>query len=478
MAIRFRIIIYYSLLLIAIMGLFGAAVFGILRWTMISQVDSNLMKVLEEVEKKQKPAVFSVAQDGQPWVEVGVPELNAFRTPGIWVQIWKVVPEYELVSYSNDIHFLHESLDMEALGQAEIVRSTVTIDGVHLRVLTRPIVVGERVVGNYQAAATLTTIEAATDRLLKIMLGSGIIALLTSLMLGDWLAQRILAPVDSIVSTAQSITAADDLAQRIPYQGPNDELGRMVSAFNDTLSRLEKLFRAQRRFVGDVSHELRTPLTTIQGNLDLIRRYGMDAKSIQAAEGEVKRMTRLVGDLLLLAQADSGQMPLTNDLVDLDRLVLEVYSEAVMLGKSTHHLKLGTFDQVQFYGDADRLKQLLLNLVTNAIKYTPEGGTIDITLIKTETEAQVAIADTGVGIPPEDLEHIFDRFYRVDKARSRAAGGSGLGLSIAKWIAEAHQGRITVKSKMGEGTTFTVILPLTAVPEVPVLPAFTTSRVT
>lgn len=228
--------------------------------------------------------------------------------------------------------------------------------------------------------------------------------------------------------------------------------------FNTTLERLERLFVAQRRFVADVSHELRTPLTTVQGNLDLIKRFGADAVSLEAIEGEVKRMTRLVGDLLLLAQADSGRLPLVEEPVELGTLGLEVFRQAQVISGEVE-LKLGKIEAVRVMGDADRLKQLLLNLVTNALKYTPEGGQVTISVTQEGGYAFLRVSDTGIGIPADDLPHIFDRFYRVDKARARKLGGAGLGLSIAKWIAEAHRGRIWAESEIGKGSTFTVQLP-------------------
>jgi signal transduction histidine kinase len=201
-------------------------------------------------------------------------------------------------------------------------------------------------------------------------------------------------------------------------------------------------------------------LTTIQGNLDLLRLYGNDPRSLVAIEGEVKRMSRLVGDLLLLAQADAGQLPMEMEPLELDQLILEISNEAVILSKGKHILRLGRLDQVVVNGNPDRLKQLFLNLVSNAIKYTPEQGTITLSLTQEGNLACVSVTDTGMGIPEEDLKHIFDRFYRVDKARSRAAGGTGLGLSIAKWLAEAHGGKILVESQVNRGTTFTVVLPI------------------
>jgi two-component system, OmpR family, sensor kinase len=459
MTIRLRLIVYYSGLLIIILSLFGIAVFGMLQWTMRGQVDTTLKRVLNEVLEETGGTV-KTAPDGTPQLTAYVPRLDTFRTPGIYVQIWEVYNGETLFSKSENLGTFNDPLDPKAIGEEKEVHSIVTINGTNLRVITKPIVIEGRVVGNVQAAASLTLIEAASDRLLKIMLGGGLIALILSLLIGDWLARRTLRPIGSIVSTAQSIAAADDLSRRIPNTGPQDELGRMVSVFNETLSRLENLFKAQRRFVADVSHELRSPLTTIQGNLDLVRLYGNDPRSIEAMESEVKRMSRLVGDLLLLAQADAGQIPLEMEALDIDQLVLEIYGEAGFLSQGKHRFKLGQLDQVRVNADVDRLKQLLLNLVSNAIKYTPDDGSVSMSVTRQGTNVYVTVEDTGVGIPAEDLAHIFDRFYRVDKARSRAAGGTGLGLSIAQWIAEAHGGEILVASEFGKGTTFTVVLPI------------------
>jgi two-component system, OmpR family, sensor kinase len=184
-----------------------------------------------------------------------------------------------------------------------------------------------------------------------------------------------------------------------------------------------------------------------------------DPESIHAIQVEMERMTRLVGDLLLLARADSGGLPLNRQPVELDNLLFDIYRQVAVVDPPVD-VKLIEVDQAMVYGDADRLKQLFINLVENAIKYTPAGGTVELSLFKKEDWVHFEVSDTGIGIPPENLPHIFDRFYRVDKARARAHGGSGLGLSIAKWIATAHGGSIRVKSQPGEGTTFTVVLPL------------------
>jgi signal transduction histidine kinase len=236
----------------------------------------------------------------------------------------------------------------------------------------------------------------------------------------------------------------------------------LIVAFNETLERLERVFETQRRFMADVSHELRTPLTVIRGNMDLIRRTGhADAESLEAVVSEVDRMTRMVQDVLLLAQAESGKLPLGRELVELDTLMLEVFAQAKLLAQGRQEVRLGQEDQARVVGDRDRLKQVLLNLVANAVAYTPPGGVVTMSLACVGGWCRLTISDSGPGIPKDELPHIFERFYRVDRARTRSAGGgAGLGLSIAYWIVRMHEGRIEVASEEGRGTTFSVWLPL------------------
>jgi signal transduction histidine kinase len=280
----------------------------------------------------------------------------------------------------------------------------------------------------------------------------------------SWLALR---PIDRITQTAGRIARAQDLGQRLPVPTTDDEVGRLISTFNAMLERLDRLFRAQQRLGADVSHELRTPLTTIRGNVDLLRRGAADdaverATALDAIEGEVDRMSRLVADLLLLAQAEAG-MTLEKQPVELDTLILEVYRQAQLMSAARFPtgdrvaIRLGHEDQAIVEGDPDRLKQLLLNLVDNALKYTPPGGMVTLSLYRDQAWVRISVEDTGVGIPPDVLPHVFDRFYRAQREGRK---GVGLGLSIARWIADAHDGHLSVESAVGEGTTFTISLPL------------------
>jgi signal transduction histidine kinase len=280
--------------------------------------------------------------------------------------------------------------------------------------------------------------------------------------IGSWVVLgRALSPLETIAYTVDQINKADDLSRRIPYRGKaDDEVGYLALSFNQTLERLESLFTSQQRFLADVSHELRTPLTVIKGNVDLMRRIKTtDDDILNGMDDEVGRLNRLVGGLLMLAQAESGKLALNFATVELDLLLTEVFTEVRVLASNKVKVHLNDIDEVSVHGDRDRLKQVLLNLIANAIQYTPAGGEVFLSLSRIATQCRLIVRDTGPGIPAEDLPHIFDRFYRAEKSRTRSkSSGFGLGLSIAKWIVEQHGGYIKVESKEGQGTTFVIWL--------------------
>jgi signal transduction histidine kinase len=310
----------------------------------------------------------------------------------------------------------------------------------------------------------MDVVNATQQTLLEVLLIGTVFAIIAAGLAAWFSTRQALHALDNVTKTALQITSADDLSRRIPYTGsPHDEVGQLVAAFNQTLSRLENLFSTQRRFLADVGHELRTPLTVIKGNVGLMRKIkDFDEESLDTIDDEVDRLTRMVGDLLLLAQAESGKIPLAHELVELDTLLLEVLNQLQVLTHDRIKLNLGNIDQVLVCGDRDRLKQVIVNLVGNAINYTPKGGEIVVGLGKVTDRAQLTVTDNGPGIPPEDLPHIFERFYRGEKSRTRQKDGKGfgLGLSIAYWIVRNHGGRIEVTSTLGQGTTFCVWLPL------------------
>ncbi|MCP4164983.1 MAG: HAMP domain-containing protein [Chloroflexi bacterium] len=341
------------------------------------------------------------------------------------------------------------------------------LDEDQVRVYYTPIKFGGEVVYVMQVARHLESEQAILNQLATSLFWIIVVALVIGATIGYWLAGITLRPIQEATVTALAITRTGRLDRRVPVSSTrNDEIGELVNTFNEMLDRLQELFDKQRRFSGDISHELRTPLTTILGNTSLLKRINAlppdeEAEMLDEIEQEAQHMRRLVSDLLLLAQADAD-MVLSRERVELDTILLEVYRQAKRRSGNSIDLRLLHEDQAIVMGDADRLRQMLVNLINNAIQYTPKGGSVDLSLSSAGISTEIIISDTGQGIPPEDLPHIFDRFYRADKARSRAVGGTGLGLSIVKWVVDAHGGDISVESTEGEGTTFRVQLPLAA----------------
>jgi two-component system OmpR family sensor kinase len=453
MSLRSRLTLLYSSLVMGILLVFGSAVYVLVSILLITHIDNLLATTAKDIV-----SVTRVNSVGDINV-IKFPPLD--MTANVYVQIWG--RNGKLMTSSPSLSQLNESLDPNYLNITRPVYDETNFRGVHLRVLNAPLIIEDRPVGTLQVATSLDVVDAAREVLLYIMAIATIVAVLLA-ALGSWLAVgKALAPLDAITETTEQINRADDLARRIPYRGPmHDEIGNLIEAFNQTLERLETLFTSQQRFLADVSHELRTPLTVIKGNVDLMRRMkSLDEESLTSIDQEAGRLTRLVGGLLLLVQAESGSVSLNMRPVELDTLLLEVFQEMKVLAGEKIKLHLTEIDQVQVNGDRDRLKQVLLNLVANAIQYTPQGGDVFLSMGKVAEQARLIIRDTGPGIPLEDLPHIFERFYRAEKSRTRGkTTGFGLGLSIAHWIVEKHGGRIEVDSKDEQGTTFCIWLPL------------------
>ncbi len=459
MSLRLRLTLWNTLLLAFILSLFGVLVWGVLEFTLTRQIDETLDRTVDQLVKTSDASLNP--QNSELLVEL---PFDAIESPGLYMQLFNL--DGALIGNSMTIANLDRPLDPTGLRLSGLEREFryVTLLGNRLRVLTTPVVVNSAHIGYLQVASSLKMVDAAQNAVLILMLGGGALAIIVSMAISSLTVKRALRPLETVTQTALQITRADDLSMRIDHQGNySDEIGRLVTSFNDVLGRLERLFYSQKRFLTDISHELRTPLTAIRGNVDLLRRIGEgDPESLDAIQSETERLTRLAGDLLTLAEAETGSLPMAFQKVELDTLLLAVYRDARILAGTKVTVKLGEEDQALVWGDPDRIKQVLINLISNAIKYTPHGGTVTLGLKNMNDWGRVTVTDTGDGIPIEEIPHIFDRFYRVDKSRTRRsrAGGSGLGLSIVKWLVEAHDGRIDVTSQPNTGSTFTVWLPI------------------
>jgi signal transduction histidine kinase len=454
MSLKLRLTFLYSSLVAGILLIFGASVYFLVSILLYNDIDNHLADIVNEIKDVSK---VNVIGDNR------VLSLPVFDQVSVfYIQVW--TRDRKLLSSSSNVALPPgQALDPENLNTTQAVYRETRVDGFHLRVISVPVTLDDRLVGTLQAASNLEIIDTVQKEMLNTMISTAIVATFLA-ALGSWIAiGGSLARLDTISEIAEQINRADDLAQRIPYNGPeDDEIGNLIGAFNQTLERLENLFTSQQRFLADVSHELRTPLTVIKGNVDLMRRMKkLDEESMISIDQEAGRLNRLVGGLLLLAQAESGTLPLTLAPLELDTLLLEVFQEMNVLAGEKVKLHLTEIDQLQISGDRDRIKQVLLNLIGNAIQYTPQGGDVYVSLNQTAGQARIIIRDTGPGIPSEDLPYIFERFYRAEKSRTRSKStGFGLGLSITHWIVEKHGGTIEVDSKQNQGTTFCIWLPL------------------
>ncbi|MEX1253156.1 MAG: heavy metal sensor histidine kinase [Dehalococcoidia bacterium] len=456
-SIRVRLTLWYVVLLAVILAAFSAGIYLTLRYSLSSNLNDSLTN--------RANILLGIVQyeDGRPTLDGLVSTVDQELDE----QVVRVYDGSGAVSFdsSSDIESL--AIDPEAIQDALDGRSstrTVQIEDETLRARIVPISQSEQISGVLVVGLTEDDMVETLRSLLLILAIAYPVTLVVASAGGIFLAGRALSPIDKITRLAQRISA-DDLSQRLDATMPDDEVGQLARTFNEMIARLDAAFQRQRQFTADASHEMRTPLTAIKGQIEVALSRPREAEAyrdvLQGANEEVDRLIRLVGSLLTLARADAGEIPLASEPVrpgDLVASAVEHVRPAAAQKEVTIDVEAGA--DVTLQADQDLLLQLLLNLLDNALKYTPQGGHVTAGWSADGTSARIWVRDTGIGIAAEEQQRIFDRFYRVDKARSRAAGGSGLGLSISRWIADAHGGTISVESGAGQGALFTVTLPL------------------
>ena len=345
------------------------------------------------------------------------------------------------------------------------IYETFKIDGIHpIRVVTMPVLRGQDLVNLVQVGTSLDSVHETLKNLNIFLITAVPLVLLIAALMGRFMARRALKPVSKIIQTAREVGGGVDLSKRIPVPEVRDELGQLATTFNDMMDRLESSFAQVRQFSSDASHELRTPLTVLQGQNELVLNKERDAKEYQEVISsnleEINYMSKVLEDLFILSRSDENQIQLECKPLNLREVIDEIFGHAGALADEKNiKISIAFLEPVQINGDAVRLRQMVWNILHNAIKYTQPGGQIKISLEDKEDSAFLTIQDTGIGIPEEHLPNIFNRFFRVDKSRSREDGGSGLGLSICKHIVEAHRGQINVESQLGKGTKFKIRLP-------------------
>ncbi len=491
-SIRFRLTAWYATILVLVLLAIGLALSTMLQRALERDIQARLTEAANEVFLKTDAQIGYQATDQgglQQVVLIKPPQIDSILVSGIGV---------EVVDFQGNALFSSGNFPVRALNGIQIdptststavINRRVTIGQTEVQVVERPIVkffkppgsdqlsgltVGAIFVG--ESRAPLNRTLTVVNRTLRI---TGVIGVALAIGIGWLLAGRALAPVERITRTANKIAqdrdSAMSLTTRLDVPDTGDELARLSTTFNRMLDRLEESFATQRRFVADASHELRTPLTSIRGNVDVLlrqlhtRRPMSDlalAESLNDIQRESARMGRLIEDLLLLARTDS---PKTEQSIHVAPVRLDVVArDALRTAESLangQRLVLRADTPIEVMGDSDRLTQVMLILLDNAVRHTPSGGVVSLA-VKAAPQPQhgtpgalVEVRDTGEGIPADHLAHLFERFYRVEGSRTRASGGTGLGLAIASALVHAHDGAIDVRSTPGQGSIFSVWLP-------------------
>jgi heavy metal sensor kinase len=458
--IRWRLSLWYMSLTALVLVIFSVAVYIGLERRLSATLD-------EDLRSQASLAASSVTFGGGNAILDAAYQLS--NDALLWVlslngtQMLKVGgTQFEQFSPQQD------EVERAAVGKTTL--STVKVGDQTLRMITVPIRGGDRrgstneIVGALQLGYSTSRVEDALDLLVQALLVIAPVAIVIAALTGYLLAGRALRPVADITRLAGQIDG-DDLAARLSLDLPNDELGRLASTFDSMLNRIDLAFQRQRQFTGDAAHELRTPLALMRSQIDLALTQADTPlefrEALTALDGDVARMTSLVGMLLSLARADAGQLAPNRDSVDLADLARDVAEQLEPIARENGIAITTDLAPVTVSVDADMIIQVLVNLIDNAITNTPPGGTITVCVAPGDAAtALVAVSDTGVGIPPEHLPRIFDRFYRIDTGRARSRGGIGLGLAICQAIAHAHDGVLSAHSENGHGSTFTLTLPL------------------
>lgn len=467
LSLRMRLALGYTVFFTLVLTLMAAGVFLAVRHTLLREMEQQLATssdLLQHNFSSSNATITVFFNRSTLLLHAQPPQMVGMDSPSLYVQVVTLAGDIAATSINMQDEFLPFTGDTLAMiMQGQSIRQYVYLANGQVMMLSRPLVRDHAIVGMLQVAEPMREVDRTLKLLLISLIVTGLVAMVTALSGGTWLAGQALRPVGKIANTAQQIVQAQDLALRVPDTPTQDEIGQLTETINAMLARLEQLFSAQHRFVANVSHEFQTPLAAMRGHLDILRRGArhdpeMLGESLLDMERELLRLTRLTSDLLLLARAEAG-LRLQRQRVALDDLVLDVIRTMHPLA---HDVTLTpTIDmQVEILGDYDRLKQALINMVANALQYTPAGGSVEVGLTRDETSVRVWVADTGVGIAAEEIPRLFEHFYRTDKARSRRSGGAGIGLAIVKWITQSHNGTIDVESTPGKGSRFTMVLPL------------------
>ncbi|MFW5991711.1 MAG: sensor histidine kinase [Halanaerobiaceae bacterium] len=438
-----RLTIIYVLMFLMVLLLLNIAVYLGLRYYILNNSRQSLDNTLQFLTSR---LIKQNYYDTNLVEEISQSEQNVF---------------FRILSTNREVRFqskLLEGVDVPV----EQGYQELEVEGRHFVYKTNLLLEQGVFIGYLQAVREISSEYRFLRLLLTIMSIGSLVGVAGAFITGYTVTHRSLYPIKTITATARDISGTD-ISKRLKVEGPDDELTELASTFNSMLDRLEKAFSRQRQFVSDASHELRTPISVVQGYINLLDRWGKNEEevreeAIQAIKHETSNMKSLVEGLLFLARGDDDRLEVDKKKFPVHEIVNEVLQETEMITKKVK-VYSRNINKSDFYADPELIKQMLRSFVDNSIKYTPAGGEIIIDLIKENSNIKFVIEDTGVGIPEEDIPHIFERFYRVDKSRSDKKG-TGLGLAIAKWIIDQHRGEVKVESSPGEGTKITVFFPV------------------
>jgi len=470
--LTFKLTIWYIVILGTITLMAGVFLYQGFKDSLLDDLDEELLEIADEVNEKWR------RERGVTWRDAIQAAERKYAHMSPFIQVVELAehekPIIEEVIHTEKIPAGSYKLDVRIYYRADrsdiddLVFETIEDDRLSrypVRVFLLPV----RGPNILQVGISLEDTTTELNRLQFIMIAAGIMLLLLASIGGGLIIRKALHPVNQTVSTAKKITA-DDLSLRIETKKRQDEIGALVETFNDMIARLEKSVKKIRQFSGDVSHELRTPLTIIRGEVEVLLRKKRSKEeyvdTLNSVHEESLRMEKIIDDLLFLSRTGSIDRAKLAEKISLDKITKQVLeTRRNTAGKKGLALAYEAVQPNEIKGNRELLERMVTNLIDNAIRYTPPGGRIDVSINSGQKEVLLQIKDTGIGIPEEALPYIFDRFFVVDKSRSRETGGTGLGLSIVKWIADSHKAKIEIHSKINEGTVITVRFPQVPTPQ-------------
>ena len=468
-SIRSQLTIWYAVVLALIFVVSDIILYRSFKMSLTDTMDQTLYTAAEEVET----AIFKVPKE--KW-QTTIKQLErGFLVNRLFIQVLEISTEkaggFRIAARSGVLsgnisqQKVWEELSHQLPAKPVYMNVTQESPAIHpLRIILYPVQQEGNKEYLIQVGTSLKKIFSTLEDFLTILLFSGPILLFVSVLGGYLILTRVLQPMKAVVKTAQKITT-EDLSLRIESKNQENEIGQLITTFNEMISRLERSVLQIKQFSSDASHDLKTPLTVIRGEIDIALRKNRPPaeyiKTLKSVGEEAKKLERVIDNLLFLSRMDSRDYQRSFEKVHLDEIFLEVFEKTASIANEKElAYVIEKMERIPMQGDPILLSRLLMNLVDNAIKYTPRGGRVKISLKKSKGKAELTIQDTGMGIPSEALSLIFNRFYRVDQSRSQQNEGAGLGLSIVKKIADIHQAEVDIHSQLNKGTTAIVSFPL------------------